>query len=274
MRGTKKSFKDKPLVTVVTVVLNDKENVAKTIKSVLQQEYDNIEYVLIDGGSTDGTLEVVKNYNDQIDYWMSEPDKGIGVAFNKGIRLLSGELIGILNAGDWYEPDTIFRVVEAYKTETDADVFCGAAQYWGAGGKGVFCYSNPNLLEKETSVYHPTVFVNRKAYERYGLFDEHFRFAMDYELLLRFKMNGAKFKNIPHMIANLNLDGRSTRFWLDGLKEVQTVRKKYFPVYNVLFYHYLAIIKNVLAYGLKGIGFKGLYEEYWRMRNARTLRNL
>jgi glycosyltransferase involved in cell wall biosynthesis len=98
----KSGTREMPLVSIITVVLNGAKYIEQTIKSILDQNYANIEYIIVDGGSTDGTLEILKRYNDKIDYWVSERDKGIYFAMNKGISFAKGELIGILNADDFY----------------------------------------------------------------------------------------------------------------------------------------------------------------------------
>lgn len=103
----KKSYKDKPLVSIITVVLNGEKYLEETILSVLNQTYDNVEYIIIDGGSTDGTLDIIKKYEHAIDYWVSERDRGIYDTMNKGITVASGEWIELLNAGDFYESGAI-----------------------------------------------------------------------------------------------------------------------------------------------------------------------
>lgn len=105
-------------VSIITVVYNGVKNIEQTIKSVLHQTYSNIEYIVIDGGSTDGSLDIIKKYSDSISYWVSEADKGIYDAMNKGISKATGDLIGIINSDDWYEPDAIMNMVTAYEENT------------------------------------------------------------------------------------------------------------------------------------------------------------
>ena len=100
-----------PLISIITVSYNAVKTIEDTILSVINQTYPNIEYIIIDGGSTDGTLDIIKKYQDKITYWVSEPDKGIYDAMNKGIAKANGELIGIINADDWYELDAVQNVV-------------------------------------------------------------------------------------------------------------------------------------------------------------------
>jgi len=115
----KRSSDDKPLITVITVVYNGVEYLEDTIRSVIEQDYDNVEYIIVDGGSKDGTLEVIRNYQDAIDYWVSEPDSGIYNAMNKGIALTSGLWVNFMNSGDcFHQSDVIssisFATLEDY----------------------------------------------------------------------------------------------------------------------------------------------------------------
>jgi len=103
----KQSYPDKPLISIITVVFNGEKYLEETIQSVINQSYDNVEYIIIDGGSTDGTVDIIKKYEGQIDYWVSEKDKGIYDAMNKGCVLALGDGINFLNAGDWYNGDVI-----------------------------------------------------------------------------------------------------------------------------------------------------------------------
>ena len=120
----KKSEINFPLVTIITVVLNGEKYVEQTFKSVFNQTYLNIEYIVIDGCSKDNTIDIIKKYDNQIDYWQSGSDNGIYFAMNKGIELANGELIGILNADDYYNEYTVKLIVESY-LKTNVDVFHG-----------------------------------------------------------------------------------------------------------------------------------------------------
>ncbi|MGD0036932.1 MAG: glycosyltransferase family 2 protein [Bacteroidota bacterium] len=256
-------------VSVVTIVLNAKHGFQKTLNSVLQNDFQCFQYVVIDGGSTDGTLDVIRENEGKINYWISEPDNGISHAFNKGIKQANGDIIGILNVGDWYEADTLKNVVDAFSSHPNVDVVCGALEFWEEGLARLHCDSNPEALDKETSVYHPTVFVRKSSYMKYGFFDEGYRYAMDYELLLRFKKQGAKFLTIEKTLANMSLDGISYHNWYKALKEVRIARSKYFPYYDVAYYHLLAILKNLIARALKKSGLRRLYQAYWQSKNQR-----
>jgi glycosyltransferase involved in cell wall biosynthesis len=260
------------LVTVITVVLNRKEQILRTCESVSGQGVRDAEYMIIDGGSTDGTLEAVKHLESNLNVMtISEPDNGISDAFNKGIRLAKGELIGILNAGDWYEPDALPKLLLARNSNPDVDVFCGAIGLWEKGKDPLVCQSDPQHIEKETSLYHPSVFVRRSAYLKYGLYDESYRYAMDYELLLRFKRSGAKFLAIPDTLANMSLDGISSKHWYKGLLEVKRARSKYFSAANVAYYHARAVAMNFVARTLKKAGLSSIYRSYRSARDKHSM---
>src|SRR6185295_16144009 len=121
-----------PLVSVVTIVRNGAHTLSRTIESVLSQDFPDIEYIVVDGGSTDGTLELLRANQDQIAIWISEADQGISDAFNKGIALSRGEIIGLLNSDDWYEAGANRAVVEEMQ-KSAADIACGRLQYWEGG---------------------------------------------------------------------------------------------------------------------------------------------
>jgi glycosyltransferase involved in cell wall biosynthesis len=256
-----------PVLSVVTVVRNAIAEIPKTLGSIHSAGNLSIESILIDGGSTDGTPDFLRAHGDEIDYWLCEPDHGIADAFNKGISIAKGEYVGILNAGDWYEPDALAIVAGASKSRPEIDVFCGSVQFWESGSPSVLCHSDPSRLEKETSVYHPTVFIKKAAYLNYGLYDESYKFAMDYELLLRFKRAGGKFFNIEKTLANMPLDGISHEHWYEGLREVKRARSKYFASIDVAYHHMRAVALNLGARALKSFGLRGVYEAYWGSRN-------
>jgi len=178
--------------SIVTAVLNRRETIRDTIESVLNQDYRNVEHIIIDGGSTDGTLEVIAEYGGQISKTISEPDQGVYEALNKGIRLSVGEVIGILHGDDFYAHNKVLRrVVEGFAKQ-NRDSCYGDLQYVDK--------KDPHkvLRHWKSSIYtegkfksgwmppHPTFFVRRRIYEKYGLFNEKFRIAGDYELMLRF----------------------------------------------------------------------------------------
>ena len=233
-----------PLVSIVTVVLNDEMGISKTIESVLQQKYEPIEYIVIDGGSTDGTLDKVRSYADKIDFWVSEQDQGISEAFNKGIRAAHGNFIGLINAGDWYEPDAVEQIVKTFSVHPETGVVCGALQFWSGEEKEYACQSEPNLLEKDMTVTHPTCFVRADLYEQHGLFDESYRYAMDYKLLLGLKVQSVPFISLRSVLTNMQHAGSSESNWKDALKETHRARMELLPGAFVATKWYYLFIKT------------------------------
>jgi len=179
-------------ISIITVVLNNKSYLEDCINSVLNQSYRNIEYIVIDGGSTDGTLDVIRKFEKYISKWISEPDLGIYDAMNKGITLATGDLIGILNSDDIYaEKGVIGYVASCFSNNAVATCYGDlvyikgndAEKYvrsWKAGD-----YSRDKFI-KGWMPPHPTFFVRRHVYEQHGLFNLNFPLAADYELMLRF----------------------------------------------------------------------------------------
>src|SRR5687768_213692 len=232
-----------PLVSIVTIVFNGERHLEQTILSVLEQGYSNIEYFIVDGGSTDRSVSIIKKYESSLAGWISEPDKGIGDAFNKGIERTKGSIIGLINADDWYEKDCVEQIVLAMG---DHDVAYGDVRYWKKGQPVFVQAGNHHLLTKEMTVNHPTVFVKRKCYEKEGGFDLSVRYAMDYDLLLRLFVKGYRFIHLPAVLANMRWEGVSDRKWKEGVKETLKIKNKYLPekrsVNNRYYYrHYLAI---------------------------------
>lgn len=192
-------------VSVITVVYNGKLHIEQTIKSVLNQTYSNIEYIIIDGGSTDGTIEIIKRYEKQLAYWVSEPDSGIYDAMNKGIKKATGELIGILNSDDWYEPDAISWAVNEYDKDT---VVYGLIRHV-LGDKRLKIYAPyPSLIIKEM-IPHPTCFVPLNIYKKYGCFALEYKSCADYQFILRLFSSGVQFKLVERVLANFRLGGFS-----------------------------------------------------------------
>ena len=217
-----------PLVSIVTIVRNGAEKFARAAESVLDQDYPAIEYIVVDGGSTDGTLDVIRRLEGRIALWVSEPDAGISDAFNKGIALAHGEVVALLNSDDWYEPDSVSTAVRALEA-SGADIAHGKLQYWEDTRKTYLVTGDARMLERGMTVGHPTVFVRRTCYERLGLYRHDFRQAMDYEWLLRAKVSGARFCFVDRCLANMQDGGMGDQFWRRSQKEVALARGIHLP---------------------------------------------
>ena len=205
-------------VSIITVSYNSVLTIRRTILSVIDQKYPNVEYIIIDGGSTDGTVEIIKEYSNQITKFISEPDHGISDAFNKGIANASGDYIGIINSDDWYEPDSIKQIVIAFEDST-VGIVAGKIRYWKNGKPSYVFSSNSKKLIYEMTVNHPGVFVRSELYKKHGNFLLNFKYAMDYELMLRFYKNDVRFHDLDIVLSNMSLDGVSDKNWFNGLAE-------------------------------------------------------
>ena len=153
-----------------------------------------MEYLIIDGGTTDGTLEIVKRYENVVTHWVSEPDRGISDAFNKGIAMAKGDIICIINSDDLLAENALGTV--AAEMDEKTDVIYGNAIYFGEGQKSfrVKPHGKIDNLRKYMCLFHPAVFVRKEAYDRFGGFDLSYKCAMDRELLTRMYLGGARFR--------------------------------------------------------------------------------
>ncbi len=177
-------------VSVITVCYNAVSTIEATILSLLNQDYENLEYLVIDGGSADGTVEVIKRYLPQIAHFVSEPDKGMYDAINKGIALASGEVIGLLHANDCLADQGVISTVVHTLRDTKADAVYGNLNFYSGNGRLVRRWKsaacNRLLLETGWMPPHPTVYIKKNIFLKHGNFRLDFSTAADYELILRF----------------------------------------------------------------------------------------
>jgi len=236
---------DLPLVSIVTIVYNGEQYIEQTINSVLNQTYKPIEYIIVDGGSKDNTVAIIKKYESKLASWISEPDEGIADAFNKGLKKSTGSIIGLINSDDWYEQDAVEKVVANIN---GFDIAYGNLKLWRNGKVDFILEGDHTHLEDEMTMNHPTVFVRKEVYERFGFFNNNFRCAMDYELMLRFKTNHCSFTHIPYVTANMRWDGTSDKQWLLGCKETLLIKNTYLPKRKMQnrFYYYKHVFANAV----------------------------
>ncbi len=212
----KRSLPNKPLVTVITVAFNGASTLEDTIRSVLNQTYDNIEHIMVDGGSSDATLDIIRKYDDSIDYWVSEKDTGVYDAMNKGIALATGEIIGFLNADDIYmQPDVLSRVV-AVMSDPKVDACYADLIYVNRKqtDRVVRFWKSrdfvPGLFEKGWMPAHPTFYVRKSVYQKFGGFDLRYRLQADFELALRFiAIHGIQTCYVPEIWIRMRTGGMS-----------------------------------------------------------------
>jgi glycosyltransferase involved in cell wall biosynthesis len=221
--------KQQPLISIITVVYNGAKTLEQTIQSVLNQTYKNIEYIIIDGESSDGTLDIIKKYEDQISLWVSEPDKGLYDAMNKGITKAHGEIIGMINSDDWYEQNAVELIVEAYKLNPEKQIFHGDRyDILADGTRSIrkFNTSTFKFLYYGMTYNHPSMFVHRDKYKN-DFYNIKLKALSDYEFVLKqFLKDKSNFQYIPIAYVNYRLDGISGTMKLkDALEEGFNARR-------------------------------------------------
>lgn len=211
--------------SIVTVTYNSGKTVEQTIKSVLLQSYSNFEYIIIDGASTDNTLEIVKKYAelDKRIRYISEPDKGIYDAMNKGIEMATGDAVALLNSDDYYESDALEKIAD-YMPENGKYVIYGMIRIIDEEKEDRIMLSSHHSLPKRMMM-HPACFVSKAVYEQY-LYDVSYKSAADYELFLRlYQDKEIEFIPVYEIATNFRTGGMSSSF--TSLLETNDILYKY-----------------------------------------------
>lgn len=205
-------------VSIVTVCYNSQSTIRDTIESVLSQAYSNIEHVIIDGGSSDNTLKIVKDYHDKVAVIVSEPDDGIYDAMNKGIRLATGDLVCMLNSDDVYvDESSLQQLVECMVTADTDTVFADLVQVDSNDLNYIIRYYDssrfsPNRLRYGWMPAHPTFMAKRSLYQKWGGYSLDYRIAADYEMMVRLLYRaGASYAHLPSVVVKMRVGGVSTR---------------------------------------------------------------
>jgi glycosyltransferase involved in cell wall biosynthesis len=215
------------LVSVVTVSFNSVHTMEKTIDSIKAQTHQAVEHIVIDGGSQDGTVDLLRRRNSDIDLWISEPDRGISDAFNKGIAMATGEYIAVINSDDWVEPDHFSTGIAELRRTGDDFVF-GDLVLHATDGRRVHLFKGEANYVRRIAHYmpfinHPTVVCRSTAFDKAGLFDPTLRTAMDYDWFLRLHKLGGRGSYSPRLLGHMTLEGQSDRNFRSGLREVRKI---------------------------------------------------
>ena len=253
-------------ITIVTIVYNGVHEIEKTIKSVLAQKNSNVEYVIIDGNSNDGTLDVINKYKDKIDVIISEKDNGIADAFNKGIQHASGDYIALINCGDTLEPNVLegIRSVKEY-----SDVIYGDCIVHDVRNDRFYKKKAMDIdkMQYFLPFSHQACFVSKKAYEKYGLYESEYKICMDYALIRKMYAQEAKFTYIEIPMACFSTEGISYRKPIDTMIENMRIACHYgLPLYKATSYGTF----HVLRYYIKKLLEKlGLFKFVVRFKNKK-----
>jgi glycosyltransferase involved in cell wall biosynthesis len=215
------------MISVITVTLNAAPVLKECLASIASQEHVQLEHLIIDGGSTDGTLNLLRSWTHHPLNWISEPDRGISHAFNKGISKARGEFILILNADDRASPGALARAVAALETDPRAGFAFGHCRHREADGRTWLNRGHQRYFERMRffmpDVNHPTMVIRRSAYELIGGYDEQWRLAMDYDWLARAEAVGIRGVLVDAVQAEMAMGGASDRHWRRAYAEARRI---------------------------------------------------
>lgn len=242
-----------PLISVVTVCFNSAKTIRHTLDAMLAQTWQNYEYWVIDGASTDGTVDLLKEYEPRFAgrmHWISEPDKGIYDAMNKGIARCKGDLVGIVNSDDWYEPDALAIMAEAWDG-SDYVLLYGLMQTVTEEGLPIECHTNHHRILDDLPMTHPTIFLTRRCYTDFGFYDPQYKCAADYDMELRMRETGkVRFQPVYRLITNFRHGGMSSASTYVAVADAARVKlahgiitKKQYD-HTILYHRLRALIKD------------------------------
>lgn len=231
--------------SIITPCFNSEKTIRRTVESVLNQTYKNYEYIIVDGNSNDKTLDIIeeyrKNFGDRLKV-ISEKDNGIYDAMNKGIKMASGILIGIVNSDDFYECDALENIYKIYNNEKYAIIYGLIRKI--LNGKEVMVYSKNHEFIERDMITHPSCFITKDTYNDFGMYTMKYRYSADYEFMLRMnKIEKVKFIESYNIITNFSIDGVSStaKAYLDTLR----LKKEYGLLGG--FGYYYTVIKTIVA---------------------------
>jgi glycosyltransferase involved in cell wall biosynthesis len=249
-------------VSIITITYNSEKTLVQTIESVLSQSYQNIEYIIIDGNSTDKTVEIIKSYGERVSIFLSEKDDGIYDAMNKGLKLATGDIVGILNSDDVYFNNRVIEdVVEVFKKEKCASVYGDlyyvaednlerVSRYWKSSP------FKEGSFKQGWHPAHPTFFVKREIYEKYGYFDLNMKVSADFELMLRFLEKYAiSTAYLPKVLVKMRLGGESNRSIQNIIKGNKSILKAFdkneieVKTFSYFFYRFVPKLTQMLKRG-------------------------
>jgi len=220
-------------VSLITACYNSGKTIERTIKSILSQEYNDIEYIIIDGDSSDSTIDIIDKHKNNIFKVISEKDNGIYDALNKGLKLATGNIVGFLHADDFYPNGSLIsNVINSFERDNNLDIVLGDVAFINKHAKISRYYSGENFnFDIGIMPPHPSVFIKKKCYEKFGLFNTNYKIAADYDLLFRLlKMNNIKYTYSKDIVVYMKPGGKSNKNFLSTInlnKEIYKIHKSY-----------------------------------------------
>ncbi|WP_135606164.1 glycosyltransferase family 2 protein [Methanococcoides sp. NM1] len=258
-------------ITVITVVYNDIQHIEETINSVIDQTYDNVEYVIIDGGSTDGTVDVIKKYEINIDYWISEPDKGIYDAMNKGILKSTGDYVHFLNSGDtFYDMEVISKIVDVIRKKNVDLIY----------GKSLRLYENYKSISPITikklkygiMPSHQATFVDKSFLINMGCFDLQYKSSSDFDFYCRSYLSDCVYLKLDIIIANFLSGGFSSNKAINYFETFHIIEKYFGKLYAYRFYFFKIILEQGTKKALTRLGLIKLLAKLIKINNKRQVK--
>ena len=262
--------------SIITVSFNSSSTISRTIDSILSQTYNDYEYIIVDGGSKDGTLDIIKSYQERFSgnyKWISEPDDGIFPAMNKGIKMAHGNLIGIVNSDDWLESNALEIIAKYYDNNCeigDNCLYCGAICYHYKNYSQIMM-PNRRMYEKNVKrlllkgIWHPSTFVPLKIYNKIGLFDENFKIMADYDFIYRCYSESVYFTIIEEVISNMSYGGASNNFGV-YFKDYKKLLSKNNYKGTKYYYYYIKEYLRILVRHLSPNWLIRLYRSNYNMK--------
>jgi glycosyltransferase involved in cell wall biosynthesis len=238
-------------VSIITISRNSEKTIENSIQSVLGQLYNNIEYIIIDGASTDNTINIINKYINRINYFISEQDKSLYDALNKGIKAATGDIIGILHSDDIYNDNNVIGdIVSFFKDQENIDLVYGNALFINDVNKPIRFYSSssfkPIMFFFGFQPAHTATFIKTQIHKKYGLYDENYKIAGDYDLLLRFILKyKLQYRYINRTIVKMKIGGKSTS-GIQSIFQLNSEIKKSLKNNN-LFSNYILIYSKYLV---------------------------
>jgi len=247
----KKNRNELPLISIITVVFNAENFIEKTIQSIINQSYPHTEYIIIDGNSTDKTIEIIKKYNEYINYWKSEKDNGIYDAMNKAVNTATGDYLWFINAGDEIYSlsilDNIFRSKKQF-----ADIYYGETEIINYKGEtiGARRHKVPNKLNWKSFKYgmkvcHQSIIVRRRIAEE---FNTEYLYSSDFDWIIRVVRRARSINNTKNILSKFMEGGKTDKTIIPGLKERFKIMKKYYGLIPTIFNHFIIAFKFLLFY--------------------------
>lgn len=220
-------------LSIITINLNNREGLQKTIDSVVSQTFKGFEWIVIDGGSTDGSRELIERYADHFSYWVSEPDKGIYNAMNKGIKVANGEYLQFLNSGDWLADEIVLQ--DFADASFSEDIIDGDIRLIYDGREELA--NAPEVVDFDFffhhgTVWHQTAFIRKSLFDKFGLYEEQYRIISDWEFFMRvIVVHGASYKHFNRLVAMFPVDGISAdnSFEQEKIRDARTAYLKFVP---------------------------------------------